>query len=305
MSEAQAGAGGAENNGEGGAAAGGEGAGAAALLNGGEAGGGESGGATGGEGGGQPWFAALPDEDRAWAQNKAYADLPTAIKSYRELEAQFLKGEKLVVPKEGDPQDVFDRFYQALGRPEAAEKYEITAPEGHQLDESLVATVRDAAFKAGVPQTMLQPMVEAFNNYALEQIQHEEAQRIDAKNKGVDQIKAEWGDNFQSRLAEANRAMRVLELSTDDIGSLEDALGTVRVMQLMHRLGAGMGEDALRGGSTIAKFAISPAEAKAELDRIETDPDKIKAYAAGDKALRERAGYLRTVIAQSQQQGAA
>ncbi|QJQ31820.1 hypothetical protein GV829_04625 [Sphingomonas lacunae] len=279
--------------GAGGADAGG----AAALLSGGGDGAPPPDGGSGNGGGGDPWYAGLPDEDRSWAEKKGFADLPAALKSYRELEGRYLSGDKLVVPKEGDPQEVFDRYYAAIGRPEAPDKYEFKAPDGHELDADLTGRIGKKAFEAGVPQAMLAPLVDEFNAYVLEQQQTAEAARIAAKNEGVAEVRREWGDNFDSRIAQANQAMRMLELTPDDIGALEDAWGTPRVLRLMHKLGAGMGEDALIGGGAAQRFSLSPAEARAERERLESDPDHIKRYMSGDKASRERMAMLNQIIA--------
>ena len=268
--------------------------GAAALLGG---GGGDPAASDPPAGGGDPWFAKLPDEDRAWAEKKGLPDLPSAVKSYRDLEARFLSGDKLVMPKEGDPQDVFDRYYAAIGRPEAADKYEFVAPEGHELDSELTSRIAKAAFEAGAPQGMLTPIVKEFNSYIIEAQQAAAAEQVRQKDEGVAEVRREWGDNFDSRIAQANQAMRMLELTPDDVGAIEDARGTAWTMRLLHKLGAGMGEDALIGGGTAKRFGVSPSEARSERERLIADPEHVKKYTAGDKTVRERMAMLNQVIA--------
>ena len=72
-----------------------------------------------------------------------------------------------------------------------------------------------------------------------------------------------------------------------DVLVTEGARGTAWTMRLLHKLGAGMGEDALIGGGAAQRFSISPSEARAERARLEADPEHVKKYTSGDKTARE------------------
>lgn len=296
---------GAAGAGETGGAAGGEG---------GAAGGGEGGGAASG---GAPWYAGLDDKapaegqlsDKAWIENKKYADLSTAVKSFRELEKQYLSGEKIVKPGENASPEQIDAFHKAIGRPESADGYAIEAPEGVELDEALVGKFRETAFKAGLPAAMAGPLVEMFIAHQREQAEALDAQRAQAKSDGVKTVQKEWGDKFATNVAHANRAMKMLELDKDALGAIEDGLearfpgeGTKRTLDLFRKLGAGMGEDALAGGGGARQFGVSPNEAQAELDRMKKDPqimEKLK-----DPAFKARRDRLMEVVAAAREKTA-
>jgi hypothetical protein len=317
---AAVGAGTAGEGGDAGASAGAA-TGAAAILTGGDSGAGDAGAGAAGAGTGgnagagaasEDWFAGLSEEavdgglsDRAWIANKAYADLSALVKAARSAEARMLAGDKIVIPKEGDAPEVFENFYKAIGRPDAPDGYTITAPEGRELDVELVSAITAAAYKAGTSNTMLEPLVEAFNDVMVQREQQAEAERAAAKDQDVAAVRAEWGEQFSAKVAQCNQAMRMLELSQDDIGALEDAWGTARTFKLLQRLGAGMAEDALIGGGAAVRFGVSPAEAKAELNKIETDPALAKKYREGDAALKARHQMLVSIIAQDEQRRAA
>lgn len=308
MAEEGEGAGGA--GGEGGT--GGDGAGGVAELlggAGGAGGAGAEGGAAGEAGaggeGGTPWFAGLSDapagdqaSNRAWAEKKGYKDVDAAVAALRQHEARFLSGDKLVVPKEGDPPEVFEKFYAATGRPEKPDGYEVTAPEGHELDEKLTGRLRETAFKNGVSKAAFEAMAAEFNKYGLELVGESGDQAVAAKNAATAELKSEWGDKFGENVEHANRVLRALELDMDFVGKMEAGLGTKETMNFLAKLGRGMGEDALLGSGG-AKFAMSPENAQTELDAMKQG-EKAQLLMKGDKELTKRREYLLQVVAASE-----
>jgi len=285
--------------------------GAAGLLGGdggqggGDGGQGDGGAGDGGQGGGDPWYVGLSDQagadgalsDRAWLENKKYADLPTLVKTTRELEGRFLAGDKIVLPKDGDAPEAFENFYKAIGRPDTADAYEIPVPEGQELDDAFAGKMRDAAFKSGMPAGMLKPLAEAFNAHIVELQQNAEAQAAEAKRAGVAEVKTEWGDKFTANIANANKAMKMLDLDAEKIGKIENGLGTADTLRLLARLGGGMGEDVLLGGGSAKVFSVSPAEARTELDNMNKDADLRAKIIAKDPTVTARRAMLIQVVA--------
>lgn len=322
MSDGQQQEQGGEGTGNGGAGAGGGAGGAAA--GGGAAGAGGDGGAAGGDGGaaglltgaagagdggqgggGEPWFNSLSDKPpkegtkshRDWMANKGYQDLDTAVASFRELEARFLAGDKLVVPKEGDAPEVVDAFYKAIGRPDGPEGYEIPAIEGHDIDEGLADAMREAAFKAGVPKAAFEQLVEQFNQYGQQLVEGSADAALAAKKEGSEALRREWGANFAANVSHANKAMSALELDADYVTRMEAGLGTAETMKLLAKIGMGVGEDALVGGGG-ARFQMSLADAQAELASMREDKAKAEKLMKGDADLTARRKVLLNVVAQ-------
>lgn len=324
MSEVPGGEGGegGEGGGEGGGAGGGNPpVGAAAAMAGGGEGGGEGGGGAGGggEGGGDPWYNGLSDDapgegklsDKAWFENKKFADLPAVVKSLREKEAQFLSGEKLVIPKDGDPPEAFDNFYNSLGRPEKPDGYEINLGEGVELDDGFSNAMKEAAHKAGLPQSMFAGMVEPFNAYIETKAKEAEDERTHSKVAGMEAYKKDSGAQLTQNIAAANMAMRGLELDADAIAAIEDGLetrfpgeGTKRTMEMFTRLGKGMGEDILSGGGKPPQFKMSAANAKAELEKYISDDTMRAKIMAKDPEATARRNMLMQVVAQAEDQAA-
>lgn len=228
--------------------------------------------------------------------NKGYQDPDTAIASFRELEARFLAGDKLVVPKDGDAPEVVDAFYKAIGRPDAPDGYEIPAIEGHEIDQGLADAMREAAFKAGVPKAAFEQLVQQFNQYGQQLIEGSADAALQAKKEGSEALRREWGPNFAANVSHANKAMTALELSPEDVTRMEAGLGTADTMKLLAKIGMGVGEDALVGGGT-ARFQMSLADAQAELASMK-EGEKAQKLMKGDPDLTARRKVLLNVVAQ-------
>lgn len=230
--------------------------------------------------------------------NKGYQDLDTAVASFRELEARFLAGDKLVVPKEGDAPEVVDAFYKAIGRPDAPDGYEIPAIEGGEIDDALVERMRKKAFEAGVPKAAFEAMAQDFIEYSQQLVEGSADAALAAKKEGSEALRREWGDKFAANVSHANKAMTALELDADYVTRMEAGLGTAETMKLLARIGMGIGEDALVGGGT-ARFQMSLADAQAELASMR-EGDKAAKLLKGDPDLVARRKVLLNVVAQHQ-----
>lgn len=311
MSDGNGAAAAAGGEGEAAAAAAAAGGGAAALLagqDGGDGGAGGGGGDQGQQGGGEAaaadWLGIFSDKapgegqtaSRDWVKAKGFKDPDAMVSSYRELETKFLSGDKIVVPKEGDSPEVIEAFHKAIGRPEKPEDYEIKLADGEELNDDLAKIMREAAFKAGAPASVFAALAEPFNNYMREKLQQHEAAQVQQRDAGVAEYKQEVGDKFNTHIAAGNKAMRLLELSGEDIAGIEQGLGTKKTLALFAKLGMGMGEDILLDAGGRPKFSMSKEEAQAELDRVGKEPgylDKLKS----DPTVKARREHLLSVVA--------
>jgi hypothetical protein len=310
---AGAGAGGGDGGagaGDGGAGAGGgggegAGAGAASLLNAGGGGGAGDGGGGDGGGGAAEWLGEFSDKpagegkksNRDWLATKNFADRDAAITAYRDLEQRMLAGDKLVVPKEGDPPEAFDAFHKAIGRPDEPSGYEIAVPEGAELDQGLADRLTAKAHELGVPKGAFEALAAEFNEYGMELISGQADDKIAAKNAGIKELRSTWGDDFDQNIAHSNKAIAALELDMETVTGIEDGIGTVKTMALLAKLGRGMGEDVLLDGGGSGRFSMGKVEAQAELDSMKTG-EKAAKIVNGDKDLIARRKTLLQIVSQ-------
>lgn len=168
-----------------------------------------------------------------------------------------------------------------LGIPKDAESYEITRPESwpedRQWDEEFEATARKVAHEEGVPASALNKFVDIFAG-KMAQIEGESAEQLQASNdKMMTELSRDWGDKLPTKLAMAKQAMSAIaekagfdESNILSVSSVltEKAGGDANAIRLFAAIGDMMGEDSLvlpQGGSGLGQ---TPAEARAELQRL-------------------------------------
>jgi hypothetical protein len=171
----------------------------------------------------------------------------------------------------------------------------VAIPEGAELDADFVGPLREAAFKAGMPAPAFKAIADAFVQHQLDTRQAE-ATRQDGLTKA---LFSEWGDTKDAKLADAQRFVRHIGMSRQEISSFQAAVGSDRVLKLFAQLGGGMAEDMLIGGGK-GKFGITAAEAQTELDRLNADPEHHAALAKKDQATINRRQRLIDAIAAEQ-----
>jgi hypothetical protein len=85
-----------------------------------------------------------------------------------------------------------------------------------------------------------------------------------------------------------------LNLDAATIDKLSDALGHRATMNLLQRVGAGMREDSLVTSDSPSGFgsALTPAQAKAQIQSLMQDRDFTDKYLKGDSTARTRMAQL-------------
>lgn len=214
--------------------------------------------------------------NRDWLKAKGFKDLDGIAKSLRSAEREIttLKtgGGGLKVPGEGATEEEKIAFNKAIGVPDDPKGYEIKPPEGltaEQLNGPLLERLSAAAHKAGLPKAGFEAVV---GDYIQAQLDEQHAAIAAQDEQAAAKLK-EWGAAKDEKLAAVNTAMRTLGLTAADAAYLRGMPGGAgRALDLMEKLGSGMGEDFLTGGGGGRGFGISLAEAQAELKAQNTTP---------------------------------
>ena len=86
----------------------------------------------------------------------------------------------------------------------------------------------------------------------------------------------------------AQTAARGLGLDNATIDKMSDALGHKATMQLLNKIGSRMGESEFVAGDKTEQFgnALTPGQAKSEIQAKMTDRDFVKQYTQGNAAAR-------------------
>lgn len=190
------------------------------------------------------WYDGASDETIGFLQNKGWAEDPLkAIDAYQNLEKfQGVPAEQLLkLPKDMSAEGAMDDIYNRLGRPESADKYEINIPEGIPVDENRLSVAREAAHKFGLNSTQLQGLLEMDTAYQSKLIEDHKRAVEQQQEIEVNNLKQEWGNNYEERAELGRRFIRDnLPAGSDKeqlISSIEGAIGTAATLKLFANAG--------------------------------------------------------------------
>lgn len=258
---------------------------------------------------GGSWF---PEAHKGFMETKGNPDPATFVESYINLEKLVGADPKSIlrIPKEGDA-DAQAKFYNALGRPETADKY--TAFDALK-DDPLAKAMAPVAHELGLTdkqwqglQAKLMEQTAAMQTAGATQSAAEEKA---ANAKRMDALKADVGADKMAEFTEhAHRAVRTAVPETyKDPGTGE----TLNRDQINARIEAALGPDlALRIFSTLGKFQAEDASvhggpasgimgrdaAQARIAQLQSDKAWGQRYISGGVAERAELDRLNMIVA--------
>lgn len=245
----------------------------------------------GGPGESKSFFDGLEGEHLELVKRKAWDQDPNfgrdqLLEAYRNLES--LKGSDVVSkPRLDDAEKRAEWFREHGGAlPDAKQYAENIArpklPEGMQYDEALEGKVYEAAAKAGVPAWAVGELYGVFAEHMGEAFSKAQGDAKEAEAAFQRDALTEWGGQKDQNIQMAGAAAQ--ELVGEILGikdaegqgavfeKLNGALGDFEVVKFFHGLARKMGNDKLETGGG-SGFGQSPADARAELERLKGDKD--------------------------------
>ncbi|WP_422050144.1 hypothetical protein [Shimia sp.] len=206
-----------------------------------------------------------------------------------------------LITKPKDGQSVADWLKEhgdTFGIPKDAESYEVARPESwpkdRAWDEAFESEARKIAHEEGVPASALNKFVEIFAG-KMAKMEGESAEQLEASNtQMMADLSKDWGQQMPAKLAMAKQAMSAIaekagfdESNILSVASVltEKAGGDANAIRLFATIGEMMGEDSLVVTPGGAGLGQTPAEARAELQRLRSPGgDYYEAAATGDTA---------------------
>lgn len=138
-------------------------------------------------------------------------------------------GTAVNIPNQYSTQEQIDEFYNKLGRPESADKYQFQdkLPEGLEIDEKLDADYRELAYNIGLTGDQAQKLREFYNSAVeaayLGNQKDVQTRLAQAHEQNVNEIKQMWGGDYKAKTKIAMNTARAV-LSQDTLDYL-DATG--------------------------------------------------------------------------------
>lgn len=231
------------------------------------------------------WYEHLPDSPtKDLYRAKNYKNPVIAADSHYAANKSFVEGgdTRIAVPAADAPQEQWDAYYDKRGRLDSPEKYAevFKAPEGQQLDPSMVKIGSELAHKLGLTPAEASRMQTLFDSSMSQVLAADaETQRV-ANEAAVDALKAKWGGDaaWNENVEAGKRAVQALGFDPAAVEALDRAMGTAPVLDLFARLG-----NMSKEGKFVSSPTASPggaqnpanmdaAQASAEIARLQADP---------------------------------
>lgn len=248
----------------------------------------------------------LPAEYHADPTFKDVQTVESLAKMYKHAQ-KFVGGEKVLIPGKDATKEEVEAFYKAVGRPEAADKYEVPKPkEGSAIEPSEDYTKRffSAAFEAGLSKKQAAQLYQSQLDFAEAAYKENEALSEKFVNDTEQSLQKLWGDAKKQNIALATDATKHLAKTVFGDKAqefIEWAKGRglnndAMFIRMMHHLGKELAEDDIPGGGATRGFVPTPHEARAELVRFDMDKDLREAYLSSEHPRHKEVVNLRKVL---------
>lgn len=232
------------------------------------------GGGGSGQGGGdaKSWLESLPEDVRSDPSLKVFKDVSGLAKSY--VNAQKMIGaDRVIMPNEKSTDEEWNAFYQKLGRPESADKYEIKGPDGKPVTDGVAKEFKETAFKLGLSPKQVAGLAE-WNAATLaatqetartaEQLAVRESINAYAQKLGGD-------DKYKARVDEARVAVRALATPELSKFLVDSGMGSrPEMIEFFAQLKGMMSEDKIRDGTGVSFQGEDPAVLQKQLEEVES-----------------------------------
>jgi len=220
------------------------------------------------------WTDSLKSEHKDYVEGKGFKDPSAVLESYINLEK--LRGvpqdRLLKMPETADSPE-WEQLYSKLGKPDKAEGYELTVPEGE--DATFVDWAKEAFHKLNMTKDQATGLIESFNQMVDNQkADGGEAYKADVQKQEMN-LKKEWGQAYHQNIANAQNAAKEFGVPTEAIDAMEKSIGFDGVMKMMNSIGEKIGESKYHdGGKSVDGFGqnvLTPERAMAEISKLKGD----------------------------------
>ena len=152
------------------------------------------------------WKASLSDEIRNEKSLENISDIESLAKGY--VHAQRLVGaDKIPVPNKFATEEDWNKVYEKLGRPKSADEYKFNLPEDKTVDEAALKTFAEQAHKLGLLPGQADGVVKFYNDMIGQELSNANSIAEAARNKATTELKTEWGQAYDQKLAAANNVV--------------------------------------------------------------------------------------------------
>ncbi len=218
------------------------------------------------------WKASIPEEVRGHKSLETIQDVGSLAKSY--VNAQSMIGaDKIALPGKSSTPEQWGEIYSKLGRPEAADKYELSnnLPEGQELDPTLMGGFTNTAHAAGLSTKQAQSLLDWYNNVLVDNSAQTTAAEQAQLEQRTNELKQYYGPAFEDRINLAKAVSAQFTEGDENIFDVKLADGSLLgnhpdFIKMTANMGVfmkeKMGEDTLEGVKTSGAASRHELEGK-------------------------------------------
>lgn len=220
------------------------------------------------------WSAGLDPDLGAFVAQKGWRSLGDALGSYRHLE-RLMGAERLALPAADADDAAWAPVWDRLGRPPAAGGYEFVAPEDKPYDPATADWFRTLAHRIGLTQRQAREIHDGFlarlpvpaaDGAGAAGPEYPAAAREAAPEAA---LREAWGRHYDGNMASARRAYAALLDAEAPFHDIADVLGETALMQLLAKAGRHIAEDSITARADGLPGPRNPAEALAEIAKLQ------------------------------------
>ena len=180
-------------------------------------------------------------------------------------------------------------FWDKIGRPPAADQYELPEVEGaDQLSQNPddAANYAKKAHELGLTQRQMAGLWQHYQKSAVEYMNGFQEQQAAENQQGQLALQKEWGQAYDQKLSEAQAAVK--EFGSDELVNLlnDTGFGDHPVLiKAFASIGEAMRNDKMYGrGDDMRSGALSPGMAQQEIADLNLNAEFMNAYMNGENA---------------------
>jgi hypothetical protein len=203
------------------------------------------------------WKAQLPDDLKNNEAFTGFEKIGDFAKDYLKVKGNVTELEGKLgksIPKLSDNASEEERaaYFNALGRPETVDKYELTKPEipeGMPYSEEFEKGFKTTAHTFGLTQTQVKGLFDWYMNGAIEAFKIDANARQKAFDDGMEALKKEHGDKYPEYVKTVDRAVQ--KFGGDEFKKFMDDSGLGNnpvIVKTFYNIGKAISEDTLAGG---------------------------------------------------------
>lgn len=215
------------------------------------------------------WKSTLPEDLRDNPTLSNFKDVASLAKTVVHQQQQM--GSRIPMPK---TEEEFSELYTKLGRPAEASEYQYNVPDGmdEYFGEQALGEFGQVAHKIGLNQQQVDALIEYQAGAIGSELENEPAFLAQQMQQTQEQLKSEWGLDYDKNVRAARRALEVY--GDPEIAELMNtsAGNHPAVVKLFARLGAEITED-MAQNTQRSNVAVSPLDARAEIDATMANPN--------------------------------